>query len=58
MDRDSALASLRLLIAHLVDHGAIELGTPQSKALIECAKALGAYDTVENNGTKKRPKRT
>jgi hypothetical protein len=43
MSKKQAAAILRTVITHLVDYGKIELGTPQSKALISAAKVLGAF---------------
>jgi hypothetical protein len=43
VSQEQARAALREVLNHLVDHGAIELGTAQSKKLIEAATALGAF---------------
>ena len=43
MTKKEAAATLHAVIAHLVDYGKIEIGTPESGALIAAAKVLGAF---------------
>ena len=43
MTKKEAAAALNAVLNHLVDYGKIELGTPQSRALIDAAKVLGAF---------------
>jgi hypothetical protein len=40
LGKAGALAALRVVLAHLVDHGKIELGTIQSRMLIEAVRNL------------------